>query len=68
MYENYFRSKNQKMIKKWHKIDKSYLDNMEDKRKILEIPYGSLVQGIQEHFIKILLKIKMKKDSYNIFV
>ena len=59
MHENYFRSKNQENDKKnWHKIDKSYLDNMEDKRKILEIPAGSLVLWDSRTFHQNIIKNK----------
>lgn len=59
MHENYFRSKNQENDKKnWHKIDKSYLDNMKDKRKILEIPAGSLVLWDSRTFHQNIIKNK----------
>lgn len=59
MHENYFRSKNQENEKKnWLKIDKDYLDNIEDKRKILNVPAGSLVLWDSRTFHQNIIKNK----------
>ena len=69
-HENYFRSKNQENDKKNYKIDKSYLDNMKDKRKILEIPAGSLVLWDSRTFHQNIIKNKDEERLVmgNIFV
>tara|TARA_B000000565_G_C23720001_1_gene353059 strand:+ start:96 stop:971 length:876 start_codon:yes stop_codon:yes gene_type:complete len=59
MHENYFRSKNQENEKKnWLKIDKDYLDNIEDKRNILNVPAGSLVLWDSRTFHQNIIKNK----------
>tara|TARA_Y100000389_G_scaffold162170_1_gene164851 strand:+ start:4332 stop:5213 length:882 start_codon:yes stop_codon:yes gene_type:complete len=42
-HEKYFRDRNITGSSRWNKIELSYLNNIKDKKRVLEVPAGSLV-------------------------
>ena len=49
IHNDYFKSINNENDSKNWQLNKDYLDKIEDKKKILDVPAGSLVLWIQEY-------------------